>query len=271
MTALLLTLVLCAADAPISDAPSPPTASPTLDPGDSPSAAQFPRPSLLRLLTNTAESMARPLRPQWGDAFIIIPAIVGTILALHYDPQIHAALQQLPDPIIGGQELSYWGSYLGEGWVDLGVFLALGLFGGRSGQRAAIAGIPALLAVGVVSRVGKLIFRLERPSYDPTAHHWFSRPNADAMPSGHTMAAFATAAVLASEWPRLAPLFYALATYVGIARVQNSTHWMSDVVVGAALGTLMGLEAWRVTREFELEVQPWLSGGGAGFSVSRQF
>ena len=87
------------------------------------------------------------------------------------------------------------------------------------------------------------------------------------MPSGHTMTAFATASVLASEWPKLAPLFYVVATVVGFARVQEHAHWPGDVVVGAALGTLIGLKAYELTRRFELEVQPWALPGGAGVAV----
>src|SRR5262249_35270797 len=157
-------------------------------------------------------------------------------------------------------------SYLGEGWVDLAVFAVLGVVGGRDEQRAAIAGVQALLAVGVVSRVGKVAFREERPSHDPDHQTFFSSRvlAADAMPSGHTMSAFATAAVLAMEYPRAAPVFYLLATWVAVARIQQSTHWLSDCIVGSALGLLIGWESWRVTRAFELEVQPWAAPSGGG-------
>jgi membrane-associated phospholipid phosphatase len=151
------------------------------------------------------------------------------------------------------------------------ILLALGLLGGRDGERVCLAGLQALLAVAVMSGAGKLLFREERPSHDAYHHHYFSRLRADSMPSGHAMAAFATATVLSEEWPRLAPFFYAIATYVGFARVQQSAHWTSDVVIGAVLGTLIGWESYRVTREYELEVQPWVGAGGGGLSLARRF
>ena len=91
------------------------------------------------------------------------------------------------------------------------------------------------------------------------------------MPSGHAMSAFATAAVLAKEYPKAGPIFYALAGWCALARVQQSTHWVSDTVVGAALGLLIGWESWDVTRRFELDVQPWVAGSGAGIQVARTF
>lgn len=57
-------------------------------------------------------------------------------------------------------------------------------------------------------------------------------------PSGHTTLAFATAACLAIQIPRWAWLFYAGAALVGIERVGENAHYLSDVVAGAGVGTL---------------------------------
>jgi membrane-associated phospholipid phosphatase len=237
------------------------------------SAKTFPRITLLRFLENTALAATRVVRPEFTDVFVIVPAMAGTAVALNTDVETHRAINRLPDPVIAGQQLSYWVSYLGEGWVDFAIFAVLGLVGSRNESRAAIAGAQALAAVAVVSRLGKWMIRSERPSLDPDHPHFFSDRvmQADAMPSGHTMTAFATAAVLAKEYPMGAPVFYLLATWVALARVQQSTHWVSDTVVGAALGLLIGWESWRVTRAFELEVEPWVGGAGAGIQLARTF
>lgn len=274
MLACALAIVLTATDVPVAQSPS------LVPRATEPSAAGlllpypmrvFPRIPIARVLLNTGSVLARPFRPELTDAFIIIPAIIGTTIALNTDVQTYAAMRKLPNPKMLDKPLSHWVSYLGEGWVDATLFLALGLLGGRDGQRVCIAGLQALAATGVASFIGKHIFRLERPSFDRTRQHWFSREAADAMPSGHTMSAFATASVLAQEYPRFAPLFYGLALWVGIARVQESTHWFSDVVVGAALGTLFGWESWKLTREYEIEIQPWAGANGAGLTVARNF
>lgn len=67
-------------------------------------------------------------------------------------------------------------------------------------------------------------------------------------PSGHTTVAFAAASALTRELsgthPRVAwfvgPLLYGGATAVGLSRMYENKHWASDVIAGAAVGTLIG-------------------------------
>ncbi len=56
---------------------------------------------------------------------------------------------------------------------------------------------------------------------------------ADSFPSGHTQTAFAVAAVLALLAPRWRYSAYLLAGLVGLSRLVNSAHYLSDVVGGA--------------------------------------
>lgn len=72
-------------------------------------------------------------------------------------------------------------------------------------------------------------------------------------PSGHTIAAFAFASTVSREtvmwWPNtrwtIGPVMYTGATLVGISRMYNNQHWASDVMAGAAIGTLIGLNVVR--------------------------
>jgi len=72
-------------------------------------------------------------------------------------------------------------------------------------------------------------------------------------PSGHATSAFAFASAVSSEtqrwWPSsrwiLGPILYSGATLTGVSRIYNNAHWASDVMAGAAIGTLVGLKVVR--------------------------
>ncbi len=77
-----------------------------------------------------------------------------------------------------------------------------------------------------------------------TAHAWevWKDISSDlwSLPSSHAGAAACLAAALARVYPRLAPLLVALAFLVGCARVLLGAHYVSDVIVGWALGYCTG-------------------------------
>lgn len=61
-------------------------------------------------------------------------------------------------------------------------------------------------------------------------------------PSGHTAQAFAAATFMAKEYGHQSPWYsigaYSVATTVGVMRMMNNRHWLSDVFVGAGVGIL---------------------------------
>lgn len=62
----------------------------------------------------------------------------------------------------------------------------------------------------------------------------------NSFPSGHTAQAFVAATFLHKEYGRENPLYsvlaYSTATGIGLLRVMNNRHWISDVLVGAGIG-----------------------------------
>jgi len=85
----------------------------------------------------------------------------------------------------------------------------------------------------------------------PAKEHWtpgIRTPLTSSFPSGHASAAFFAATLLSSEDRRFAPVWYGLATVVGMSRAYTRVHHASDVVAGAALGLTLGLVARRALR-----------------------
>ncbi len=68
------------------------------------------------------------------------------------------------------------------------------------------------------------------------------RPRAggfDSFPSGHAQVAFVWATIVAAEFPKFAVPAYAAAFCVGFFRVAVEAHFLSDVIVGAAIGYIV--------------------------------
>ncbi|HUO46231.1 MAG TPA: phosphatase PAP2 family protein [Acidimicrobiia bacterium] len=127
-------------------------------------------------------------------------------------------------------------------WMVISILL--GLLGGRFGRRAALRG---MVSVGVTSLVvnipAKWIAQRLRPesSLVPQTRRLLRIPRSSSFPSGHAASAFAFTAGAAQEVPWLAAPLGALASGVAFSRVYTGVHYPSDVVVGAVLGTTIGM------------------------------
>ena len=92
-------------------------------------------------------------------------------------------------------------------------------------------GLSNLLAGGIAQGT-KITVKRERPG--STSDRSF--------PSGHTQTAFVAAEFLHQEYKDQSVWIsiggYGAATFVGIARIYNNKHWVSDVVAGAGIGIL---------------------------------
>jgi undecaprenyl-diphosphatase len=59
-------------------------------------------------------------------------------------------------------------------------------------------------------------------------------------PSAHATTSFAAAAAYSSALPLASPLFYGAATMFALSRPYLGVHYPSDVIAGAALGSVIG-------------------------------
>jgi membrane-associated phospholipid phosphatase len=139
--------------------------------------------------------------------------------------------------------------------TGLGVLLApvslyaVGLARGNAKmQRTALLAGEAVLDAEIVTTVLKDIDRRLRPvTFTPHSNYWDSwfeskgsllRGNGS-FPSGHAIAAFSIATVIAHRYrtQRWVPYAaYGMASLVGFSRLASSSHFMSDVFMGAVLG-----------------------------------
>jgi membrane-associated phospholipid phosphatase len=128
-------------------------------------------------------------------------------------------------------------------------------FSGSGSLRAAIQLCGSGIMAGGFYTAGKWAMGRTRPigngifNHRPFELHFFSdgllgifasRPDRS-FPSGHTCLAFATAAALAIFIPRWRVAFFVIAAGVGLERLLEDAHYLSDVVAGAGLGVLAAM------------------------------
>ena len=117
----------------------------------------------------------------------------------------------------------------------------------RAWTRTSVRVVEALVYTKLVTGLAKSAINRTRPysASDPltaTPGRFSGTHSKLSMPSGHTARAFAVASVLAhqsSRWYVSVPA-YGLAGSVALERVRSGDHWLTDVMVGGALGYFIG-------------------------------
>jgi membrane-associated phospholipid phosphatase len=218
------------------------------------------------LKDSASDFVAFPKRP---STWTILGIGAGAALA------VHPADDYVETHIVGNDAVNNFfslGQTIGSWYVQFGS--AVGLWavgryvvGPASGEsktnKYSEVGFDLLRAQilsGVLVQGMKVSFQRDRPSGACCA-----------FPSGHSAAAFAAAAVLERHlgyrlsWPALVG-----ATYVATSRLVDDRHFLSDVVFGAAVGTVSG---WTVVgtrgRRRPVVIQPIPVKGGMMIAVMR--
>lgn len=156
-------------------------------------------------------------------------------------------------------------------------FYAAGLiFDDAKARAVAAEGMAsALIAGGLITPTLQWVTGRSRPraSEDPYTLDAFSRNIS--FPSGHTTHAFAVASVIATEYDALwvKAAAYGLASAVGLCRMYDDAHYLSDVTAAALIGTLVGRSVARFGKKQRgaLEVRPLLAPGAAGAGLTFRF
>jgi hypothetical protein len=106
----------------------------------------------------------------------------------------------------------------------------------------------------------KFATRRERP--DGSNHQSF--------PSGHAAITFATATVIERHlgW-RKSLLGYAIASYVAASRLHDNRHYLSDVIFGAAVGSIAGRTVVHHASDYWAVTPVAVPGGGVALMVTR--
>ena len=151
---------------------------------------------------------------------------------------INRYTQILPDTLWA------WLTFVGNGWGIFALCFPLLLLA----PRLLIAGLLASLIGGTISQIIKPFLAFPRPAGvlaledfyrigEPLLHR--------AMPSGHTLTAFAVVSGIyfASDREKRSSLWwlFIIASFAGISRNALGAHWLTDVLAGCAIGIWSGM------------------------------
>jgi membrane-associated phospholipid phosphatase len=111
----------------------------------------------------------------------------------------------------------------------------------------ALAFLLSLIAGSAVLHVIKLVLGRRRPRDDMEMGLYGFMPLSfdlryNSFPSGHALTIMCVAAIASAAYPALAPLWFALAAWLGLTRALLTAHYLSDVLVGAGIGLISAHE-----------------------------
>ena len=140
------------------------------------------------------------------------------------------------------RRLAIMATRAGDGWLWYltGLFVLL-LGGSERFTAVAAAGSAALVGIGLFMSLKKLSGRKRPCEIEPHCWATLLPPDQFSFPSGHTITAFAVAIALGEFYPTLLPFLLLCALCIATSRILLGMHFLSDVVVGALLGTGLAL------------------------------
>jgi hypothetical protein len=190
-----------------------------------------------------------PARIRERDLAYLIPLGLATTVVMTTDHQVMSS-SKLNDTSLNNHAVTASNGLTG-GFVAAPVLIyGLGhIHHDDHAKETGILGGEAMIDSLVVDEVMKVVSMRERPTVDGAKGKFFqsSVGTGSSFPSTHSMIAWSSASVIASEYP--GPLTqiaaYGLATGVSLTRVLGRQHFPSDVLVGSAVGWLVGRYVYR--------------------------
>jgi membrane-associated phospholipid phosphatase len=140
------------------------------------------------------------------------------------------------------KDISYAGSLYSTSGISALFYLTGRIKHDERAKETGLLAAEALINSTIVSQAIKGISQRQRPQVDHSSGEFFD--GGSSFPSGHAINSWALATVIASEYgprhPAVRYASYALASAVSISRYTGRRHFLSDVLVGSAMGYGIG-------------------------------
>lgn len=110
------------------------------------------------------------------------------------------------------------------------------------------AGVSAAIALLIAKGVSDAVARPRPFAAHPSIHDFLAHAADPGMPSDHATAAFAIGTAIFLAHRRVGILVLVAATVLSLGRVFLGVHYLSDIIVGAALGAVVAVVVTRTAR-----------------------
>jgi membrane-associated phospholipid phosphatase len=194
-----------------------------------------------------------PFRLGRGDARWLAPLGVSA-LALMASDQETGELSDNSRRISVSRDISQAGSIYSTVGLSAAFYLAGRATGNARARETGLLGGEALVNTAIVYSVLKNVSQRPRPTQDGAHAEFFD--GGHSFPSGHAASAWALATVVANEYHdrrAVQVTAYGLAAAVSVSRYTARKHFLSDVVVGGAIGYGIGRYVYRTHHDPALE------------------
>jgi len=132
----------------------------------------------------------------------------------------------------------------GDGWMWYFLGALLLAFGGHMRLEALGAGaLSSGSGILVFLKLKRWTGRKRPCAIEPHCWATLLPPDQFSFPSGHSITAFAVAVSVGAFYPVLLAALLFCALSVAVSRILLGMHFLSDVVAGSAIGTLLGYAA----------------------------
>jgi membrane-associated phospholipid phosphatase len=222
-----------------------------------------------------------------SDDFILTGLIIGaTAFSLTFDNPVRNHAGKISSPAM--DKITRWGENFGNGRYVLGLggLLYAGghILADNDLRKTGLMLTEAIILNGLITTGLKIISGRSRPfRNNGNADMDFFKMEFDdvenSLPSGHTSTAFAVATVLSERINNtyISAALYSLAGLTAFQRIYADKHWLSDTVLGAALGTIIGLKVVKLNSEendnssTNLNIAPVVNSSGYGVGIQMNF
>jgi len=193
------------------------------------------------------------------DSFWLVPLGATTGVLIATDQNNMRRARSNPDAITLSKSISD-GGLIGMAALPASMYVWGSLnYAPRARETGLLSG-EAMIDSLAMNEAFKLILGRERPTATDGQGHFFqSLGNSASFPSTHATLSWTAASVIAHEYPSwLSQAFvYGAAATVSISRVTARQHFPSDVVVGSALGWLIGRQVFKAHHDSDMDYEDY--------------